>query len=159
VHTIFCDPDLYAIIAIIVSSLQAKSSGRLPGSLVPSEYNLVLQIQVHSGGPPFLFSGQAEVHFTCIEATNQVVLNTKRLDVDLESIRVRTESGQDLEVDQIILDEELEFLIIQLMQPLEQGQSYVAEILSSGAAAMFYEGGLVLVSYQEANQTEYRPII
>ena len=59
---------------------------RLPGDLWPTYYDIEIQPYIYNDSEPFVFDGRISITFTCMRATDKVIINMK----DFEPDQVRT---------------------------------------------------------------------
>ncbi|ELU09285.1 hypothetical protein CAPTEDRAFT_221133 [Capitella teleta] len=148
-------PIWLCVLGSVVSGWSTGPSGELPNSLLPEEYTLLLHPNIYNpGGAPFDTSGRVNVIFLCVQDTDFIVLNSKNLQI--HEVRVSDEdSGSPLEIKEVLLEPESEFLVIEVSTSLNNGTRYSAEINFTGVLNSYYEGGLVWDQYQEGNTTKF----
>ena len=50
--------------------------GRLPTTLKPYHYNLVIHANIYLVSPPFPFDGRVEIYFECVTPTDVITINS-----------------------------------------------------------------------------------
>ncbi|XP_061577195.1 alanyl (membrane) aminopeptidase-like b [Cololabis saira] len=141
---------------------------RLPKTLVPDTYTLVLQphlytriveeVNVTTPNQTLLFTGNSTVSFQCVKETRAIYLHSK--DLKIHSRRVYNNTKEDTEEDIRISswkvhEDESDFLEIQLSEPLKAGGNYSLFLEFSGAISDTLEA-LFVSTYVEQDTNEER---
>lgn len=103
---------------------------RLPRSLVPDSYQVTLRpfLQPNEHGL-YVFTGSSSVRFTCREATDLIIIHSKKLnytDIQGQRVALRALGGAAPApaIDRTQLVEATEYLVVHLRSPLEVGVMY-----------------------------------
>jgi puromycin-sensitive aminopeptidase len=88
---------------------------RLPRTVVPSRYDLVLEPHLESA----TFSGSVDAEIDVHEQVGSIVVNA--LDLSIDRASVRSEVGREIEVTDVALDPELQRATLTLSSPLQPG--------------------------------------
>uniref|UniRef100_A0A8C4RWS6 Laeverin n=1 Tax=Erpetoichthys calabaricus TaxID=27687 RepID=A0A8C4RWS6_ERPCA len=105
---------------------------RLPTSLVPINYQLVLWPRFHPESPESTFTGDVNITFQCKNATDVILLHSEQIEVtvvELVRFEIGTEAPQILEVWRSSL---YSYLVINLNETLTENSIYVLRISFSG---------------------------
>lgn len=133
------------------TSTVTKEDVLLPDDIRPSHYDLVIEPYMYGSDPAkFTFNGTLAMTFTCVKATDQIVMHAYELEVT--DIKLTSPSSPPFVSQK--LDTDKQFLIIKLGSRLTPGQNY--------SVSMHFEGklendrdGLYLSSYKNGNTTVY----
>lgn len=140
----------------------APPSMRLPRSLVPHSYRLVLKLHLLTRGDAndtaanetLNFSGASVVDFRCVEATGAIFLHSKGLWLSGAPEVTDQRSGVAVKVSQTVLHNDgSDFLEVGLEEPLESGGDYSLKIHYSGQMSRA-PTGLYVSSYQEGEEED-----
>ncbi|ELT98983.1 hypothetical protein CAPTEDRAFT_225380 [Capitella teleta] len=136
-----------------------ESLDRLPGHLRPFEYNITLQPFIYSsddysdGYSDLLHGsmyGQVLIKFICVEDTTRIVLHS--VDLNIQTVFL-TESGSNIEIQEVLFDEKRDFLYIVADSGLVQGHTYSVNI-TYYAKIVDKEGhGMFVHNYPQGNST------
>ncbi|CAG0919573.1 unnamed protein product [Notodromas monacha] len=147
------------ICALVAVSINAQNF-RLPLNVIPSHYDIEVQVKLD----PlefFTFDGIVSINFTCVEATDTVIVHNYLLTVDeanvvLQANRKKDESGTSVGIDRHEYDwDYTEFQTIFLTESLVAGQNYRLTIPYSGEMVT-YPSGLWYGSYVgDSEEVEY----
>jgi puromycin-sensitive aminopeptidase len=88
---------------------------RLPRSVVPSRYDLVLEPDLDAA----TFSGTVQVAVEAHERVDELIVNT--LDLVIDEAGLRSDAGTEVRVVEVTLDPELQRATLQLETPVEPG--------------------------------------
>uniref|UniRef100_A0A182M8L0 Aminopeptidase n=1 Tax=Anopheles culicifacies TaxID=139723 RepID=A0A182M8L0_9DIPT len=141
-------------VATVVSSVQARgiASGRefdtfrLPNSTVPTHYTLRLDTDVHRG--VFEYTGNVQIRINVLEATNQIVLHSLRNEIS--NLQLRNGAGLTVAVRNYELDEEKEFLVINVGTTLQPNSgTYTLEIDFTNSIDRTDQAGFYKSSYED----------
>ncbi|XP_037766647.1 aminopeptidase N isoform X2 [Chelonia mydas] len=107
---------------------------RLPQSLVPEHYAVTLQpFLTLSASSLYIFKGNSTVRFSCQNATNLILIHSKKLNYTLQGTFLVSLQGVNGSspppITNTRLETETEYLVVQLQGQLEKGKSY--ELVSS----------------------------
>jgi len=109
---------------------------RLPKDLMPSHYKLSIRPDIYGGDPSkFGFSGSVIISFECKKTTNKIILHTRKLTLDEDSIKVSRAEGEgdNYEVGKLPeWDSVREFTTIPLKRDLLAGNMYKISMEFSG---------------------------
>lgn len=131
---------------------------RLPTALLPVHYKVELEPQMFSSDPEsFTFRGSVDILLECKEATNNITLHIKQLELVNTSISLVPAAGGETSTaaPMIVgyqLDSIREFVVFNLDGDLSEGDRYNIRMGFSGPLRNDLQG-LYLSSYQENNQT------
>ncbi|XP_051785379.1 aminopeptidase Q-like isoform X2 [Erpetoichthys calabaricus] len=121
---------------------------RLPTSLVPINYQLVLWPRFHPESPESTFTGDVNITFQCKNATDVILLHSEQIEVtvvELVRFEIGTEAPQILEVWRSSL---YSYLVINLNETLTENSIYVLRISFSGVIGNS-TGGFMKMDYEE----------
>ncbi|XP_042526365.1 aminopeptidase N [Dipodomys spectabilis] len=113
---------------------------RLPASLVPDSYQVTLRpyLTPNSQGL-YVFVGSSTVRFTCLEATNLILIHSKKLNYTLQQghrVLVRAVDGSpNPAIERTELVERTEYLVVHLREPLRAGLQYEMDSVFQGELA------------------------
>ncbi|CAM4612702.1 unnamed protein product [Lepidochelys olivacea] len=107
---------------------------RLPQSLVPEQYTVTLQpFLTPSASSLYIFKGNSTVRFSCQNATNLILIHSKKLNYTLQGTFLVSLQGVNGSspppITNTWLETETQYLVVQLQGQLEKGKSY--ELVSS----------------------------
>ncbi|CAM4627731.1 aminopeptidase N [Caretta caretta] len=107
---------------------------RLPQSLVPEHYTVTLQpFLTPSASSLYIFKGNSTVRFSCQNATNLILIHSKKLNYTLQGTFLVSLQGVNGSspppITNTWLETETQYLVVQLQGQLEKGKSY--ELVSS----------------------------
>lgn len=134
--------------------MQKETRGiRLPKTIVP--YNYKLEIQPYLAPHDLVFNGNVEIKFVCQNKTDTIILHSKNLTIDANSVKIRSEKGNDVEIIKVDYDEGVDFVIFNLMDDLTIGK-YTLFITFKGVLQDSLHG-FYYYSYEneEDNSTNY----
>ncbi|XP_005381598.1 PREDICTED: aminopeptidase N [Chinchilla lanigera] len=128
--------------ATTVDQSQLWNQYRLPKSLVPSSYQVTLRpyFTPNEHGL-YIFRGNSTVRFTCQEATNVIIIHSKKLNYTIQQpgghwVVLRGVSGsQPPAIDRTELVERTEYLVVHLQDYLSVGSQYEMESVFQGELA------------------------
>ncbi|XP_063304987.1 aminopeptidase N-like [Pelobates fuscus] len=113
------------------TTITAPSDGpwlkyRLPKTLKPYHYDIRLHpILEKNAQGLYIFFGQSEVFFTCVEATNLVIIHSNKLNFTTPTKAVLIDSaGNDLAVSKVEEVPLTQYLVLHADKPLEVGKNY-----------------------------------
>lgn len=90
---------------------------RLPKSVLPNHYNIFLSTRIDQGN--FNFTGNVEINVSVKETINQIVLNSKLLNID--KVMVKNISGSEISIGDHTVNETHQFLVIPINGYLDPG--------------------------------------
>ncbi|XP_014434715.1 aminopeptidase Q [Pelodiscus sinensis] len=133
---------------------------RLPGALLPLHYQLRLWPRVSPGQPaPFGFSGQVNITVRCAQDTDTVLLHSAQLELWGAAVRgplpeepARANGGGSIQVEELWLEEEREYAVLELRRSLLAGGSYVLQLSFRGTLSEELDG-LFLTHYTDQGQS------
>ncbi|XP_034941475.1 uncharacterized protein [Chelonus insularis] len=102
----------------LYSSRAVPGEYRLPSSVVPNHYDLVLEPWLEE--EKFTFDGRAIIDITVKEANKKIYLHAKELTITKEDVKLSNTSTE-LKVETIDIDKEKDFLMISFLQPVPIG--------------------------------------
>ncbi|XP_039902910.1 alanyl (membrane) aminopeptidase a [Simochromis diagramma] len=121
------------------TSMAPTPDMRLPKSLVPQKYDIVLAVHLYTkiieegnGSNPnittpnqtMIFTGNSTVHFQCAQKTMSIFLNSRYLNVS-SPVVLNENTKRNIKVSGMKHhDDESDFLELELMDPLEAGGNY-----------------------------------
>ncbi|CAG0923104.1 unnamed protein product [Notodromas monacha] len=105
---------------------------RLPTKIIPSHYDVDIVAKLDPD-ENFTFFGTVDIFFTCVEATDSIILHNWLLLVDEANVLLQDQSGNLLNIDHHEYDwDYAEFQKIFLVDPLELGNNYKLTIPYAG---------------------------
>ena len=130
---------------------------RLPRTLLPSSYHIVLQVDLDN----FIFNGSVDITVNVTENTRYVVLHVNNLDIAKLKLAVFQEkSKRRLEIADTHIVPQNQFYVIETEQELQKGSRYVVRFGSFRGKLLGDLRGLYKSSYKTAQGvTRYRFII
>eukprot|EP00061_Rhincodon_typus_P004308 g22270.t1 len=110
---------------------------RLPGDLVPDHYEVTLWPRLDEDPvKSYYFTGNSTVYFRCERKTKLILLHSHKLEVMEAELRVvGAGSPPVLALDKYWLQNETQFLVIELRHPLSPGTRYSLHTQFEGALA------------------------
>ncbi|XP_014280192.1 aminopeptidase N [Halyomorpha halys] len=145
--------------------LPAALAARLPGTVVPEGYRIFLRPDFEAGCS---FSGRVDITLTALSDTNDIILHSKHLKIDEESISFLELSRQPETdstrmprdgIDNITISEgqgeSKHLLRIGLPQTLQKGGRYVLSIAYNGTMNKAKSVGIYCRQYKHGNQTRW----
>lgn len=120
---------------------------RLPGNLVPSNYDLYLNPDISTGN----FSGQMLITIDCVETTNTIILHS--LYLTITDVYVTGVGSSTNYVKNYDLDDVREFLVIELAEEIVAPRTFRLGIIFEGSMADKIVG-LYSSSYTKPDQTK-----
>uniref|UniRef100_A0A3Q1F5F9 Aminopeptidase n=1 Tax=Acanthochromis polyacanthus TaxID=80966 RepID=A0A3Q1F5F9_9TELE len=130
---------------------------RLPRSLIPDHYDLVLQPQLYtriihevnvtSPNQTLVFNGTSTVHFRCVQKTSSIFMHSRDLEV-FGPVLNDTDTKKSMRSKVKVPDEESGFLELELDQNLEVGGNYSLRLDFRGQISQNLDA-LFLSEYQE----------
>lgn len=120
----------------IFANANETSHYRLPNHTHPETYDISINTRIDLS--QFNFTGVVKIGIFVDERTRQIVLHTRQLDVSQVNLfRLLGNSYTDVKVGNYILDQELEFLIIDTeSEDLNPGDRLLLEIAYNGTLRM-----------------------
>lgn len=126
---------------------------RLPSSLSPNLYTIEIFPDFYGGDPEkFEFSGHVEIELECKSGTSNITLHAHKLEIDEQSVKVKSTDGSEIQVTGIAYDTVRQFVIVNLDSELKAGNVYYIEIYFKGPLKNDL-AGLYLSSYKDGNKT------
>ncbi|XP_048225372.1 aminopeptidase N [Perognathus longimembris pacificus] len=113
---------------------------RLPKDLRPDSYEVTLRpyLTPNSQGL-YVFVGSSTVRFTCVQATNLILIHSKKLNYTMQQghrVLLRTVDGsQSPAIDRTELVEHTEYLVVHLKDKLQAGRQYEMDSMFHGELA------------------------
>lgn len=129
-----------AIVATTVDQSQPWNQYRLPKSLIPDSYRVTLRpyFTPNKDGL-YVFEGNSTVRFTCKEATNVIIIHSKKLNYTRPQehmVVLRGVGGsQPPAIDRTELVERTEYLVVHLKDYLQVGSQYEMDTEFQGELA------------------------
>ncbi|XP_012867324.1 PREDICTED: aminopeptidase N [Dipodomys ordii] len=113
---------------------------RLPASLVPDSYRVTLRPYLTPNNQGlYVFVGSSTVRFTCLEATDLILIHSKKLNYTLQQghrVLVRAVDGSpNPAIERTELVERTEYLVVHLREPLRAGRQYEMDSVFQGELA------------------------
>lgn len=133
------------------------SNYRLSRSLIPSSYDLELFPNIYTDNPTkFDFSGKVKIYVTCIDNTNNITINSRKLEISEKSVQIISlnRSTTNPEFLSLSYDEELQLLTFETRNKFLKGHNYIIEMNFTGPLLDDLQG-LYYSSYKEGNITRY----
>ncbi|XP_077866926.1 aminopeptidase N-like, partial [Saccoglossus kowalevskii] len=117
-----------------VEEEEPSFTGRLPESLKPYHYNLVVRVFLdeEDGDAQFTFDGNVTISITCVETTNVITLHAFDIEVDPLETLITDMQGTEIGISSQTIDELHEFYIIELKTSLKAGEEYSAYLTFEG---------------------------
>lgn len=103
---------------------------RLPNDTIPIHYEVHFNTRVHA--QEFVYSGTVDIDILCVEPTSTIVMHSRL--ITISRIALKTATG-DTELTNFSMDEETEFLTIQLNTPLVKDQEITLTMTFTGEHA------------------------
>ncbi|NXI75327.1 AMPN Aminopeptidase, partial [Rhipidura dahli] len=102
---------------------------RLPATLRPESYDVTLQPFLEpDANNMYIFKGNSSVIFTCVEATDLILIHSNKLNYTMQgSFHATLEAegvGSSPLISRTWLETPTQYLVVQLKSPLQQGQRY-----------------------------------
>ncbi|KAH0620152.1 hypothetical protein JD844_014785 [Phrynosoma platyrhinos] len=131
---------------------------RLPKTLAPNNYTVVLQpFLTPDDQGLYLFHGNSTVQFVCLEPTDVILIHSKKLNYTSQEGFLVSLSGVDgataPPITETWLQEDTEYLVVQLRDPLERNKSYELHSIFVGELADDL-AGFYRSEYQEDGMTK-----
>ncbi|KAI4460101.1 protease m1 zinc metalloprotease [Holotrichia oblita] len=137
----------YLRIYLIWCVIGAVFGYRLPDDVIPEHYTL----QVITDLDNFDFNGKVWIDVTCKTPTNNITLHSKLLNIDKTNVTVEeTDTKKYLNVTDVLLFKETDFLTINLPEPLKVNEKYKIYIPFDGKLANIL-AGYYRSSYQDVD--------
>uniref|UniRef100_A0A182WMK9 Aminopeptidase n=1 Tax=Anopheles minimus TaxID=112268 RepID=A0A182WMK9_9DIPT len=141
---------LAALVAVVqargIVSGRAFDSFRLPNTTVPTHYTLRLDTDVHRG--VFEYTGNVQIRINVVEATDQIVLHSLRNEIS--NLQLRNSAGLKVAVKNHELDEEREFLVVNVATTLQPNSgTYTLEIDFTNTIDRNDQAGFYKSSYED----------
>jgi aminopeptidase N len=121
--------------------------GRLPRDVTPFHYNLELRPDIYQPQPPFTFNGSVQVFFTCLQAVDYLVLNSK--DLEISGLAIGVDPNTPVPAPppvffQATLNPSAQFLNVQLESTLVVGAQYYLSmnfqgVMGSSGNGLYYD--------------------
>ena len=108
---------------------------RIPAAMTPTHYEVRFRADVYTGDvETFGFTGTVKMHLTCVGQTNLINFHTRQLELDEESLIIRSEVDESITYEHVAItrNEITELVTIELAQTLEVDEEIVVEISYSG---------------------------
>ncbi|VDO49721.1 unnamed protein product [Onchocerca flexuosa] len=145
------------------STITSQSYFRLPNTIHPLHYDLKLQIflpyrkELNFNEKNFSIHANVAIRIICLHATNQIILNAKRLKFDKNDIEIqdnRNKSIQLISVNRYQHEtDDIHTVEIILMQQLNSGYDYMIYIRYQGVINDVWSGGLYKTQYNINDET------
>ncbi|NWX15195.1 AMPN Aminopeptidase, partial [Aegotheles bennettii] len=102
---------------------------RLPATLAPEIYEVTLQpFLTPNADGMYIFKGNSSVTFVCVEATNLILIHSKKLNYTMQGsshISLQAVDGSSVpSISKTWLETPTQYLVVQLDGPLQKGQRY-----------------------------------
>ncbi|XP_066591273.1 aminopeptidase N-like [Prorops nasuta] len=115
--------------------IQEASAYRLPGTIIPTSYNL--RLLTHLSASNFTYDGKVDISIKVLEETNTIVLHAFKLEILQENTRLLKINGETLKYIALSsqqYDQEKQFYLISPLENLQVGRyilklSFVGEIV------------------------------
>ncbi|XP_055536351.1 aminopeptidase N-like [Wyeomyia smithii] len=122
-------------------------SYRLPNTTIPTHYSLYLDTNVHIG--EFEYTGSVQISITILERTQQIVLHSVRSVIN--RLELRNSNQLAVALNEHEFDDEKEFLIVNVKEPLVAGTNYVLDIDFTNSLDRADKAGFYRSSYETAD--------
>lgn len=127
---------LYVIVFLSLALTTTTFAYRLPKSFHPENYRLKVITHLNEDGQGHRFTGKVWIVAICDQNTNNITLHAKNLTINEEKVKVKLIHDK-IEIKEVKLDQENEFLVIVANETFRQGNKYMVYIpfeapLSSG---------------------------
>lgn len=126
---------------------KANVNYRLPNDTIPLHYDLTLETDLDN------FNGSVIITILIIEDTNKITLHTQNLDVI--DVIVTNENFDEIRVEEIEINEALNFFIIHLAENLVENQKYYINFRQFRGKLGRDNDGFYLALYEENGVEKY----
>lgn len=112
-----------------LSPVEMTPSYRLPTSLLPVHYTVILRPDLYSKVPAnFSTPGYVRILINCTEETNNITLHINKITYDNSTIKVFNTNGNPVTINMVTENKELQFLIVHVTSNLMAGNMYTFEM-------------------------------
>ncbi|CAH1779550.1 unnamed protein product [Owenia fusiformis] len=133
---------------------RAEGGLRLNRTLIPSHYNIELKPYFYEGDD-FGFDGSVEIHLTCEEKTNVIVLHINFITIHEETVKIHDAMGNELKLASWEEDKSRHFLKLHMAEDLNVSSEYVVKMSYNGTLIHPDWRGFYRSSYVKDNQTKW----
>ncbi|XP_061193634.1 aminopeptidase N-like [Saccostrea echinata] len=142
----------------ITPSPEMAKNYRLPTSLLPIHYNVVLRPDLYNKNPAdFSTPGRVKIWINCTEETGNITLHINKMTFDNSTVKVNDMNGNLVTVSMVTENKELHFLIVHVTPNLMAGQIYTFE-MSFTAELTDDLSGLYYSQFDRNGTTKYLAI-
>lgn len=143
---------IVTVIISVINGATVDESYRLPKSIVPESYELSIETSVHAGGVTN-FGGSVRIKVHVLEESFEIKLHNRGLSI--ENVKLTDSLGSEMEQARFE-DKERDFLILELLESLQENQTYFIEIQFNGRLKTNSLSGFYRSQYQLSNETQPR---
>lgn len=111
------------------SPMEMTPSYRLPTSLLPVHYTVILRPDLYSKvAADFSTPGYVKISINCTEETNNITLHINKITYDNSTIKVFHADGNPVNINMVTENKQLQFLIVDVTPNLMAGNMYTFEM-------------------------------
>lgn len=128
-----------------------NENNKLPKNLIPFYYQLYFMINLSNSIEPFEYTGSVEIFFKCSNQTNKLIINSKNLEIDENSIAVKdlSDNNSNFTCRNLTAMDTNELLILEFNKSFLSNHEYSVFIRFKGFINSFDKHGLLRLSYYD----------